>query len=120
MPTNPTAQTTDFSRDVLGRYVCNGLDEALRTTDTNVRPDARPFDVIILGGGTFGSALAQHLFANDVAGSHRILLLEAGPFLLPEHTQNLPMIGLGTADPTSVADLRGLQPDKRKEWEKEV
>jgi len=29
MPTSPTAQHTDFSKDVLGRYVCNGLDEAL-------------------------------------------------------------------------------------------
>ena len=31
MPTNPNPMTTDFSRDVLGRYVCNGLDEALRS-----------------------------------------------------------------------------------------
>jgi len=129
MPSPRFPETSSFSKDVIGRYVCNGLDEAILSGDQNPRPDlgrtyprpdARPFDVIILGGGTFGSALAQHLFANDVAGSHRILLLEAGPFLLPEHTQNLPMIGLGTADPTSVADLRGLQPDKRKEWEKEV
>ena len=45
---------TDFSIDVLGRYVCNGLDEALATTDTSRHPDARPFDFIILGGGSFG------------------------------------------------------------------
>jgi len=24
--TSPTPQTTDFTRDVLGRYICNGLD----------------------------------------------------------------------------------------------
>ena len=36
----PTAQYTDFSKDVIGRYVCNGLDEALRSTSG--RPDARP------------------------------------------------------------------------------
>ena len=29
MPTTTTtAQITDFTRDVIGRYVCNGLDEA--------------------------------------------------------------------------------------------
>ncbi|HEV8261413.1 MAG TPA: family 16 glycoside hydrolase [Burkholderiales bacterium] len=129
MPSPRFPETSSFSKDVIGRYVCNGLDEAILSGDPNPRPDlgrtfprsdARPFDVIILGGGTFGSALAQHLFSNDVAGSHRILVLEAGPFVLPEHTQNLPMIGLGTADPTSLAELRNLQPDKRKEWEKEV
>ena len=48
MPTNPNPMTTDFSRDVLGRYVCNGLDEALRSAD-RTRPDARPFDVIVIG-----------------------------------------------------------------------
>jgi hypothetical protein len=42
MPTSPTAQYTDFSKDVIGRYVCNGLDEALRSTFG--RLDARPFD----------------------------------------------------------------------------
>ena len=45
--TSPTVQDTDFSRDILGRYTCNGLDEALRSTDTTNRPDARPFDVIL-------------------------------------------------------------------------
>ena len=41
--TNPMPQVTDFTRDVLGRYVCNGLDEALRSSDrTVVRPDGRP------------------------------------------------------------------------------
>jgi len=39
MPTSPTAQYTDFSKDVLGRYVCNGLDEALNSTSG--RADAR-------------------------------------------------------------------------------
>lgn len=95
MPTSPSAQTTDFSLDVLGRYICNGLDEALASTDTSVRPDARDFDVIIVGGGTFGSAVAQELFSNDLTHSHRILVLEGGPFVIPEHVQNMPMLGLG-------------------------
>ncbi|MEU7058194.1 family 16 glycoside hydrolase [Streptomyces sp. NPDC046197] len=90
MPTSLVPQTTDFTLDVLGRYVCNGLDEALASTDTAAHADARPFDLIVLGGGSFGAVLASHLFFNDTSRTHRILVLEAGPFALPEHTQNLP------------------------------
>ena len=65
--TSSTPQNTDFSRDILGRYTCNGLDEALQSTDTSLRPDARPFDVVVIGGGSFAGVLAQHLFAADTA-----------------------------------------------------
>lgn len=92
MITSPSTQTTDFTRDVLGRYVCNGLDEALRSTSEAIRADAKPFDIVVLGGGTFGAALAAKLFANDRAHAHRILVLEGGPFVLPEHVQNLPVL----------------------------
>ncbi len=92
MPTSPGPQFTDFTFDVLGRYTCNGLDEALRSADANLRPDARPFDIIILGGGSFGGVLAQHLLFKDVTHSHRILVLEAGRFVLSEHQQNVPLM----------------------------
>ena len=66
MATSATPQTTDFTRDVFGRYVCNGLDEAQHSADpTVVRLDgraqieARPFDLIVIGGGTFGAAVAE-------------------------------------------------------------
>ena len=98
--TSPTAQYTDFSKDVIGRYVCNGLDEALRSTSG--RPDARPFDIVIVGGGSFGGAAAQHLLYSDTFRNHRILVLEAGPFLFGEHVQNLPAIGLVAPGPTTV------------------
>jgi choline dehydrogenase-like flavoprotein len=108
MATSNTPQETDFTRDVIGRYVCNGLDEALRSADKNAqRPDgspqddARPFDVIVIGGGSFGPILAQHLFYQDKTHSHRILVLEAGRFVLTEHVQNLPMLGLNPPGPTN-------------------
>jgi choline dehydrogenase-like flavoprotein len=113
MATSPNSQVTDFTRDVLGRFLCNGLDEALRSTDKSIRPDARPFDLIILGGGSFGGVLAQHLLYNDKTHSHRVLVLEAGRFVLPEHVQNLPMLGLNPPgpsvdDPGPQAEVWGL------------
>jgi hypothetical protein len=90
MSTSLVPQTTDFTLDVMGRYVCNGLDEALASMNTAKHADARPFDLIVLGGGSFSAVLASHLFFNDTSRAHRILVLEAGPFALPEHAQNLP------------------------------
>jgi choline dehydrogenase-like flavoprotein len=118
--TSPTPQVTDFTRDVLGRYICNGLDEALASTNTSVRADARPFDVIVIGGGSFGSAFAQHLFSRDQMHSHRALVLEGGPLLVPEHVQNLPVMGLGVPGDTSIKNLRDAQPPQDKVARAEV
>lgn len=105
MPTSARAQRTDFSLDVLGRYLCNGLDEALASAGS------RPFDLIVLGGGSFGAVLAHELFFNDQAHVHRVLVLEAGPFVLPDHVQNLPLPGLGVPPPASIAELRSSGQD---------
>ena len=99
MATSSAPQKTDFSLDVFGRFVCDGLDEALRSADTSVHPDARPFDIIVIGGGSFGAIFAEHLFREDVTHRHRILVLDAGPFLLPEHVQNAPMMGITAPGP---------------------
>jgi len=99
MATNSSPQKTDFSLDVLGRFICNGLDEALASANQNLRSDARPFDVIVIGGGSFGGVLAQHIFSDDQTHSRRILVLDSGPFLLPEHVQNLPMMGITAPGP---------------------
>ena len=99
-----TAEFTTFTWDSLGRGLANTLDEGLHSAGISVPgfgpppPDARPFDVIIIGGGTFGSVLAQHLLVVDRTRSRRILVLEAGPHVLPEHVQNLPFLGYGLPD----------------------
>jgi choline dehydrogenase-like flavoprotein len=103
------SQPTDFTLDVLGRYTCNTFDEALANSDASYRSNARdlsgnalpprgdmrPFDFIVIGGGTFGGAVAEQLFYRSTGRSERILVLEGGPFLLPEHWQNLPSMSLG-------------------------
>jgi GMC oxidoreductase len=103
------SQPTDFTLDVLGRYTCNTFDEALANSDAFYRStardlngnalaprgDLRPFDFIVIGGGTFGGAVAEQLFYRSTGRSERILVLEGGPFLLPEHWQNLPSMSLG-------------------------
>ena len=119
MPTPSTAQYTPFTKDVLGRYICNGLDEALASTDSSRSANARMFDVIVVGGGSFGSVCAQHLFTQDTTHSHRILVLEGGPFTIPEHVQNLPIFaGLNVPGASSIQDLRNqgqFGPDKPRE-----
>jgi hypothetical protein len=92
MPTSSIPTRTDFSLDVLGRHTCNGLDEVLKSADSSTRSDARPFDMILIGGGTFSGVMAAKLFNNDRTRKHRILVLEAGPMTLTEHQQNLPLI----------------------------
>jgi len=102
LTTSPSPQATDFTLDVVGRYVCNGLDEALASTNPAIHPNGKPFDVIVIGGGSFGPILAQHLLAQDPTRKRRVLVLEAGRYTLPEHVQNLPALGLNPPGPTNV------------------
>jgi len=94
-----TTQATTFTRDIIGRYVCNTFSEAMLSG---------PFDVVIIGGGTFGLALAQDLFARSSTstgsfkpGNFRILVLEAGPFSLLEHVQDIPNLQLASPGPAT-------------------
>jgi hypothetical protein len=85
----PDVQRTSFSLDVLGRFVCSTWDEA--TTD----PD---FDVVVIGSGMYGSYAAAKIYSESAKPERtplRVLVLEAGPFLVHEHGQNIPDLGLG-------------------------
>jgi Domain of Unknown Function (DUF1080)/GMC oxidoreductase len=88
-----TTESTTFTLDNMGRFSCNTLQEAFDSTAQSIAGRNRDFDVIVIGGGTFGSVVAEHLFVTDNTRSRRILVLEAGPFVLPEHFQNMPFMG---------------------------
>jgi hypothetical protein len=124
MATFPTAQHTDFSRDVMGRFLCHGFDEAQKSG---------LWDVIIIGGGTYSGVLAQHLYTRSHPDSTglgparppRILVLEAGPFVLPAHLQNVgefdvypPGDGSPPNDPSSIEELRlrGVTGSRKEIW----
>src|SRR3569623_1602007 len=87
------SESTSCTLDNMGRFLCNTLQEALDSAAQTIGGHKRDFDVIIIGGGTFGAVVAEHLFLGDVTRSRRILVLEAGPFVLPEHVQNMPFMG---------------------------
>src|SRR5262245_60410198 len=90
MATSKSAQLANFTQDILGRYICNGFDEAMDSMANNRPPqaqsDARLFNALIIG--SFDGVLARHLYA-DKTNSYRILVLEAGRHSLP--FQNLPL-----------------------------
>src|SRR6266436_5970018 len=90
-PNTIEVQETTFSLDVLGRYICNTYDEA-------VNNGGFPFDAIVIGAGMYGSYVAEKIYRQG-RGNFRVLLLEAGSFLIPEHVQNLSRIGLNAAGP---------------------
>src|SRR5712692_6389896 len=86
-------ESTSFTFDNMGRFLSNTLQEASDSAAQTVAGRRRDFDVIVIGGGTFGSVVAEHLLVTDRTRSRRILVLEAGPFVLPEHVQNMPFMG---------------------------
>jgi hypothetical protein len=90
--TSVEVQETSFSIDVLGRYICNTWDEA-------VHNGGRPFDAVVIGGGMFGAYCAEKIYRK---GNMRVLVLDAGRFLVSEHVQNLARIGLNNATAIKV------------------
>ena len=79
-------QQTAFGYDVFGRYICNNWSEILAAQG----PGGYPFDVVVIGAGMYGAYCAEKLYRSGGASALRILILDAGAFLLPSHIQNLP------------------------------
>jgi hypothetical protein len=90
-------QDTSLSVDAVARNVCNTWEEAM----TNPA-----FDAVVIGSGMFGGYCADKLFRN--ATSKRTLLLEAGAFLVAQHVQDLPNIGLKVPWAIDPANDNGL------------
>src|SRR5713101_6871776 len=88
-------QDTTFTTDVLGRYVCNTWDEA-------VSNGGQPFDVVVIGAGMYGAYCAEKIYRLGANAGLRVLVLDAGSFLVSEHVQNLARLGLGVPSPTTV------------------
>src|SRR5215212_5720880 len=101
-------QDTTFSHDIPGRFICSTWPEAVE--NGGVQPD-----VVIIGAGMFGAYCAEKIYRH---ANLRVLVLEAGPFLVSEHVQNLARIGLnvpgaaavpGNAnDPGTQAEVGGI------------
>jgi hypothetical protein len=87
-------QETTLALDVLGRFVCNTWDEA--TSSGGVQ-----FDTVVVGSGMFGAYCAEKIYRH---ANLRVLVLEAGPFLVSEHVQNLTRIGINPGGAVAVPD----------------
>jgi hypothetical protein len=91
-------QNTTLSIDALGRFVCSTWDEA-----TNL--DFSAFDAVVIGSGMYGAYCATKIWR----GGGKVLVLEAGPFLVSEHVQNLARIGLNVPGPVLPESQDGNQ-----------
>ena len=85
-PAREDVQQTSFSYDVLGRYICNNWQEVTAAQG----PGSYPFDAIVVGAGMYGAYCAEKLYRFGASSGLRILIVDAGAFVLPSHIQNLP------------------------------
>jgi len=100
----PDVQRTTLGLDVLSRFVCNTWEEATANGTRN-------FDAVVIGAGMFGGYCAEKIYEFGQAKGLKVLVLEAGPFLIPTHLQNLPNIGINVPDPLFPANDPGIARD---------
>ncbi|WP_162145377.1 family 16 glycoside hydrolase [Rhizobium mesoamericanum] len=91
---NVLIQDTTLSLDVPGRFICNTWDEAINNGGVQ-------FDAIVIGAGMFGAYCAEKIYRH---ANLRVLVLEAGPYVVSEHVQNLARIGLNVPGATRAPD----------------
>jgi choline dehydrogenase-like flavoprotein len=94
-----SVQETRFSVDALGRFLCSTWQEATGSGGS-------PFSAIVVGGGMYGAYCATKIYRQHP--NSRVLLLDAGRFLVSEHVQNLGRIGLSIPDPIVPANDPGV------------
>ncbi|HEY5931408.1 MAG TPA: GMC oxidoreductase [Nitrospira sp.] len=101
IPTNEQVQVqhTSFSVDALGRFVCSTWDEATAN-------GGAPFSAIVIGAGMYGAYCAEKIYRRHP--SKRVLLLDAGRFVVSEHVQNLARIGLNVPSPIAPSNDPGV------------
>jgi choline dehydrogenase-like flavoprotein len=97
----PDVQHTTLGIDVLSRFVCNTWDEATAS-------GSRRFDAVVIGAGMFGGYCADKIYRFGAANNLKVLVLDAGSFLLPTHLQNLPDVGLNVPGPLDPANDPGV------------
>src|SRR5207248_2768257 len=104
-----TTESTSFTKDIQGRYLCNEINEVNAWQGGG----GRPFDFIIVGGGTFGAAIAEHLWfrQKQSGGGLRTLVVEAGPFTVLEHVQNTGLRDFGDPSQVRVLNENAKQPE---------
>lgn len=85
-------QQTTFAVDALGRFTCSTWDEATGSGGS-------PFTAIVVGAGMYGAYCAAKIFRRHPGA--RVLLLDAGRFLVSEHVQNFSRIGLNVPSPVA-------------------
>ena len=79
-------QNTTFSVDALGRFVCSTWEEATAN-------GGAPFSAVVIGARMYGAVYcATKIFRRPA--NKRVLVLDAGRFLVSEHVQNLARVGL--------------------------
>ena len=95
-------QSTTLALDGVSRYVCNTWQEATNS-------GGPPFGAIVVGAGMYGGAVATKLYRLT---DRRVLVLDAGSFLIVEHVQNMAQIGFNVpgaippaADPGVAREL---------------
>lgn len=86
-------QETTFALDAFSRFVCNSIDEV----EDAQRQGGFSFDIVVIGSGMYGAFTAAKIYErarrDSLERRPRILVLESGPFLIPEHFQNFTRIG---------------------------
>jgi len=83
-------QDTAFATDAFSRFFCSTWAEATGS-------GGPPFNAVVVGAGAYGAYLAARLRRSRPGA--RVLLLDAGSFLVGEHVQNLGRIGFDVPAP---------------------